>query len=187
VIITGSREQIENLPVKKITIDEPISQREAREIVRNFPKEIVNISDGRVVSFPVATVGKINSSKNPNVIRVIRDIPELYRTSIKAWSEPEIVFAGHKSHPNVKEYHHYINKFTDGTDEYFIRITVPEDKIGRAGITRNIIHAATVSEIALYKKEKDDPTQRALVTYRGEGSQSPFVDKKLQEFFASIN
>ena len=179
------KERIKNLPIKNITIAEPITQREAREVVRNFPKEITNTNDGRVVRFPVATVGKIFSSKNMNTIKIIRNIPELFSTSLKAWSEPEVVFAGHKSHPNVNEYHHYINKFSDGTDEYFVRFTVPEDKIGRAGIIKNVIHTATVSEVSVYKK--GDPTQRALVTYRGEGSQSPFVDKKLQEFFASIN
>ena len=182
-VMTANREQIENLSIKKITMGEPISQSEAREIVRNFPKEIVNANDGRVVNFPVATVGKIHSSKNMNAIKIIRDIPDLFRTSLRAWSEPEKRLEGHKVHRNIKEYHHYINKFTDGTDVFYVRFTVPEQYAGNAKSGTSVIHTATVSDVSIYKK--GDLSRRALVTYRGVESQPPFIDKKLQEFLAS--
>jgi len=100
------------------------------------------------------------------------------------WSEPEIQREGHKTHPNIKAYHHYINKFTDGTDEYFIRFTLYEEKakFGRSG--KNIIHSTAISNITVYKN--GDGSQRIRVMYPGEASSSPFLDLRLVEFFNSV-
>ncbi|MCL2843929.1 MAG: hypothetical protein FWE23_00520 [Chitinivibrionia bacterium] len=182
-VMTVNRKQIENLPIKKITMGELISQTEAKEIVRKFPQAIANDNGGQTVLVPVATATKIISSKNKNAIKIIKDIPELYRTSFRFLIEPEIVYPGHKAHPNIKAFHHYINKFTDGKNVFFIRFTVSENNVKKGNVERNELHATTVSDVQVYKNS--DLLQLDPVNGRAEASRSPFTDKKLQEFFAS--
>jgi len=104
--------EIEKRESHKISISEIRSQKEAENIVRLF-KPIKNSNDGRTVEFPVNTIGKIIKHKGYAISRIIGRIPTLYETSILGWSEPEIPHEGHKSHPNIKAYHHYVNKFTE--------------------------------------------------------------------------
>jgi len=177
-------EQIENLPMRKINVAERLTQSQAKELARTFPKHLVNKNDGRVVIFPVATIGKIYSSKNNNTIKIIKDIPYLYETSIYAWSEPETWFEGHKEHSNIKEYHYYLNKFNDGDNDFYIRITIPEEYQGKTGEARKVIHTATVSEISVYKK--GDLSRQSPVIRRGASDKSPLIDRKLQEFLYTV-
>ena len=172
--------EIMGLPAKNISLGEPTDKKTAENIARAF-SPITNVNDGRTAIFPIETVGKILHHKGFDFSRIIEDIPYLYETSVLGWSEPEIPKAGHKAHPNIKEYHHYVNKFTDGANEYYIRFTVSEEKTrpGRAG--RNLVHSAAISNIAVYKKS--DRSQHGRVTFPGEASRPPFVDRKLQEFF----
>ncbi|MDR0689005.1 MAG: hypothetical protein LBG08_01890, partial [Spirochaetaceae bacterium] len=177
-------EGIENKIPVEIQTGEPINQKAAEDIARSF-KVLKNV-DGRIAALPINTIGKLFGHKNYDFSRIIESIPGLYETAILGWSEPEVVKEGHKAHPNIKAYHHYLNKFTDGSGEYFIRITVNEEnsKPGKTG--KNLVHSAAISDIAIY--EKGDHPQRIRVISPGEVSPSPFfIDKKLQQFLDSVN
>jgi len=175
--------EINNLPVKNVVLNEKTDKKTAENIARAHPA-ITNINDGRTACIPVATVGKMLGHRGFDISRIIRDIPRFYETSIRAWSEPEILRDGHKPHNNIKEYHHYINKFTDGIDEYYIRFTIPETKAEKGEIKgNNCIHSVAISDIAIYKK--GDDSQHGRLMYPDGAKSSPFVDKRLQEFFDS--
>jgi len=142
---------------------------------------MTNANDGRNVLFPVNAVGKILGHKGFDFSRIINDFPNLYKTSLLGWSESEILKDGHKAHPNIKRYYHYINKFTDGYGEYYIRFTIAEMNTKSGGTVRNLIHSAAVSDTAKYKKS--GRSQHDRVIDPGEASLPPFVDRKLKAFF----
>ncbi|MDR3191627.1 MAG: hypothetical protein LBT87_01025, partial [Treponema sp.] len=172
-------EEIEKSGPVKVTINAPVSQKEAEKIAASFGT-LQNQSDGKATELPIATIGKIIYHQGFDVSRIIRDIPALYNTSIQGWTEQEIPKEGHKSHPNIQEYRHYINKFTDGTDEYYIRFTVTEEKTKPGKTGRNLIHSSAISEVSVYKN--GDDSQRIRLKVPGEANSSPFIDKRLQQF-----
>ena len=181
---TGKVVEVQRLFVKSISLGRPTDKKTAENMVRAFSL-ITNVNDGRSALFPIETVGKILRHKGFDFSRIIGDIPYLYETSVLGWSETEMPKAGHKAHPNVKGYHHYVNKFTDGANEYYIRFTVHEEKArpGRTG--RNFVHSAAISNVAVYKKSGDSRHDR--VTFPGEASRPPFVDRRLEQFFGLTN
>ncbi|MCL2845880.1 MAG: hypothetical protein FWE23_10620 [Chitinivibrionia bacterium] len=172
-------ELIESLFAKRIEIGEHFDQKTARGIVAGFPLFIENVNDGRKIRIPVSVVGEIRSPRTFDKSNVIKDLPTLYENSVLGWSEPEAIFDGHKRHANVKEYHQYINKFSDGSDEYYIRFTVSEEK----GSGRNSMYSATLSEISIYKK--DGNLNQSSDYARSEAGLPPFVDRKLQKFLTT--
>jgi len=174
--------EIQSLPARYITLGESIDKKAAENAVRNFSSiTMTNVNDGRTALFPIGTVGKILRHMGFDLSRIIKNIPELYKTSLLGWSEPEILKDGHKAHSNIKEYHHYVNKFTDGDNEYYVRFTVSETKGYFYDVGRNTIHSAAVSGTETYKKGADP--QRIRLKVPGEASTTPIVDRKLQEFF----
>jgi len=174
---------IHKLETQKLIIGLPISQKEAENLARTFG-QIKNINDGRIAEIPISTIGKILRHKGYDFSKIIEHIPELYKTSILGWSEPEKQREGHKHHPNIKEYHNYINKFSDETDEYYIRFTVSEEKIKRRKHSKNYIHSAFISAIVIYKN--GDGSQRIREKSPGETSTSPSYDYKLMDFLDSV-
>jgi len=166
-----------------ITACKPVSKKEAENMVYEF-KSIKNEFDGRIIEFPKNTIGKIYRHRGYDISKIIRYIPILYKTSVFGWSEPEIKREGHKTHPNINKYFHYINKFSDGNDEYFIRLTVTEEKAkqGKTGAFK--LHSTAISKTSLYKN--GDGLQRIRVITPGEASSSPFLDSRLAHFFNSV-
>jgi len=176
-------EAVEKLASKEITTSETRSKKEFEEMARSF-KQIKNNIDGRITDIPRNTIGKIYGHKGYDISRIIEHIPTLYETSISGWSEPEIQREGHKPRTNIKAFHHYINKFTDGTGEYFIRFTINEEKTKPGKDAKNKIHSTAVSDITIYKK--GDGPQRIRGIYPGEANSSPFHDSRLAVFFNSV-
>ncbi|MCL2802125.1 MAG: hypothetical protein FWD28_10240 [Treponema sp.] len=174
---------IQNLEAQKITLNMVLNQKEAENIVRSF-SPIKNLNDERIAEIPVSTVGKIIKHKGYDVSRIINYIPALYETSLLGWSEPEVHQKGHKYHPNIKEYHHYINKFNDGIGEYFIRFTLSEEKAKKVKIGKNYIHSTFISSVTIYKN--GDGSQRIRENSPGEASSPPFYDLRLINFFNSV-
>ena len=174
---------IKNLEVQKIKINEKISQKDAENIIRTFVP-IKNKNDGRIAEIPVNTIGKIIKHKGYDFSLIIEHIPKLYETSLLGWSELEIQREGHKYHPNIKEYHHYLNKFNDEIDEYYIRFTLSEEKAKKRKLGKNYIHSAFISNICIYKN--GDGSQRIRENSPGETSSSPFYDYRLMNFFNSV-
>jgi len=177
---------IKNIEAQKITLNETLSQKEAENIVRSF-NPIKNINDERIAEIPISTIGKIIKHKGYDVSRIINSIPVLYKTSLLGWSEPEIHRKSHKYHPNIKEYHHYVNKFNDGIEEYFIRFTLSEEKVKKAKIKKNgknYIHSTFISSVTIYKN--GDDSQRIRENSPGEANSSPFYDLRIMDFFNSV-
>jgi len=166
--------EIRNLPARYVELGEPMDKKTAEGVVRGFPA-MVNKNDGRKVRFPVDTIGKILLHRGFDLSRIVKTFPELYETSLRGWSEPEIPKYGHKAHINTKEYHHYVNKFLDLDGGYYIRFTVNEEITKQGKAARNFIHSVAVSDIAIYKK--DDGSQRYRLKVPGEVNPSPFVNK----------
>ena len=78
---------------------------------------IKNTYDSRISVFPVNSVGKILNHKGYDISTIINSIPFLYETSICIISEPASIIPGHKRHPNIIAYHHYLNYFKDSTGD----------------------------------------------------------------------
>jgi hypothetical protein len=172
-----------NIKVVEIPLGEPMSQKAAEDYVRRL-SPICNDKDGRIVEIPVNTIGKIYRHKGYDISRIIGYIPELYKTSIFLWSEPVMSKKGHKWHWNIKEYHHYCNKFFDGIDEYIIRITIfnLKAKAGKKG--KNFIHSTAISNV--FYKNGDGSLDRVRVIDPGVSNPSPFIDIKLMHFLDSV-
>jgi len=176
-------DKILNLPAQKIISNEKISQKAAEDYVRSL-LPIKNINDGRIAEIPVTTIGKIIRHKGYDISKIIYLLSSLYETAILGWSEPEIIREGHKHHPNVKEYHHYINKFADETKEYFIRFTLSEERAKKTKIGKNFIHSVFISNIQINKN--GDGSQRIRENCPGEENTSPFYDLRIMNFFNSV-
>jgi hypothetical protein len=180
---TAKVEEISDLAVKTIVAHEPMSQKEAEAFVRQLPP-IKNTKDERIAEIPVNTIGKILRHKGYDISRIIKHISSFYKTSLLLWSEFGIPRKNHKIHWNIIEYHHYLNKFSDGISEFNIRITIFEEKakIGKKG--KNYIHSIAISDIATNKN--GEGLDRFRVINPGVKDSSPFIDIKLQQFFESV-
>ena len=87
---------------------------------------------------------------------------------------------GHKFHFNVGAYRNYLNKFTDGKAEYYIRFTVRE--IG----TDSSVHASTISEVAIYGKDEGAAADSHPKNSE-DGHKAPFIDNKIAFFLSYVN
>ena len=175
--------RIKTLVPIKLTVSQAKSKKETEEVAKFFIP-LKNKNDGRVAEIPMNTIGKIYGHRGYNITRIIEQIPILFETSILGWSEPEKQDEDKKPHPNIKEYHHYINKFTDGISEYFIRFTLSEEKAKPGKTGKNIIHSTAISCTIAYKN--GDGSQRIRVINPGEANSSPFLDLRLVDFFKSV-
>ena len=146
---------------------------------------IKNAYDSRIAVLPVNSVGKILNHKGYDISTIISSIPFLYETSICIISEPESIIPGHKRHPNIAAYYHYLNYFKDSNgDDYFIRFTLFEEK-SKKGKRKNIIHSIFVSDSNIYKKKTPDSNMTGIIA-PDERIKTP-SDLKLQHFFLSVN
>jgi protein TonB len=147
-----------------------------------------NRRDHRIAELPVNTIGKIIKHQGFDVSTILNDLPGLYESSIPAWSKDETPQDGHKAHPNIKAYHHYVNKFSDPDGQkYYIRFTVQEMKARQGkgkGKGKSLVHSSFVSEAALY--EENAPSRWGRVIDPVMGVQRVVLDKKLQAFFDSV-
>jgi hypothetical protein len=175
--------EIESLDAKEIKTSDPKNKKETEAIARSF-KPIKNKNDGRIAKIPVNAIGKIINHKGYNITKIIESIPSLYETSLLGWSEKENQVENRKAHPNVKGYHNYINKFTDGTGQYYIRFTLTEEKAKPLKDGENKIRSTAISDIDVYKK--GDHSQRIRDYLPGRNEPTALYDKRLAEFFNSV-
>jgi len=178
--------EIENLVAQKIIVGETRSKKEVEEVARSF-KPLKNKIDGRIAEIPNNTIGKICGHQGYDISRIIEHFPILFETSLFGWSKPEIQHEGHKTHPNIKAYHNYVNKFTDGTGEYYIRFTLHEEKVKPRRKGKNYIHSTAVSNIHMYKNKTATGSIVSGIIDPGEANSTPpFIDSRLAEFFNSV-
>ena len=117
--------EVENMPAVKLNNSKKIySQKDIESLFLSFGT-VKNTRNGHSVTFPSSSVGKIIRHKGFPVESVVENFDKLFKESILAIEEKEVLKEGHKAHSNYLGYEHYINKFSLGNDVYYIRFTVP--------------------------------------------------------------
>ncbi|MDR2504324.1 MAG: hypothetical protein LBD82_08120 [Deltaproteobacteria bacterium] len=176
---------IMEMPAQEVKPGEPLNKEGAESLARSFGK-MENKSDGRIAELPVNTIGKILRHKGFDVSTILADIPGLYENALYGWPEELSHAKGKPEHSSIEGFRHYVNKFSDSSGEYFIRFAVQEKK-GRQGKTGDSqIHSTIISEISVYRKNKGDAREQVGIINPLSPDASPFVDKKLQNFFNSV-
>ena len=156
-------------------------KRAIKDIFQSFGS-VRNDADGRVVTFPAKSVGKMLGQKGINLYAYASTFDLLFKKSVRAWSETEADIPNHAEHRNIQSYHQYVAKFKDGEDECYVRFTVREGRGG--GKARNEVHSSTVSRIIVYKAKGAELS--GLGHAQAEDS-TPFVDNKIALFFGVVN
>ena len=141
---------------------------------------VVNLADGSAVSFPAASAGKMLYQSGVDIRGIAGAFKSLFESSIRVWNEREVPMEGHKFHFNVGAYRNYLNKFTDGKCEYYIRFTVRE--IGKD----SSVHASTISEVTIYEKNEGARTDSHPENPE-DGSKAPFTDNKIALYLSYVN
>lgn len=176
------------IPVEVALSGKSLDKKTAEEVFSSFG-EVKNVRYGTYATFPKSMVGKIIKHKGFDVSQIIADIPHLFSSSVLAFVEPEYKREGHKEHPNILAYHHYVNKFKANGKTYYIRFSLREEKTKdeqkRNG--KRILHSTGISDIEIYEDNKKDvSSQRIRVSDPGEESKTSFIDYRLADFFDSV-
>ena len=185
---SAAREIHALIPVEVALSGKSLDKKTAEEVFSSFG-EVENVRYGAYATFPKSMVGKIIKHKGLDVSQIIADIPHLFSSSVLAFVEPEYKREGHKEHPNILAYHHYVNKFKANGKTYYIRFSLREektkDKQKRNG--KRILHSTGISDIEIYEDNKKDvSSQRIRVSDPGEESKTSFIDYRLADFFDSV-
>ena len=143
---------------------------------------VTNSRDGRSVRFPANSAGKMVYQK-----QFAAAFGELFKTAVRAWSEKENPVEGHKPHANIENFHSYVNKFTDGRREFYVRFTVRESKDEGSDIRDNV-HAAEISDVSVYQKTEASPLPNNQTGRRdaSDTGRKPHVDRKISYFLEGI-
>ena len=156
-------------------------KRAVKDVFKSFGI-VRNEHDGRAVTFPAKSVGKMLGQRGIDLYSYANAFALLFRKSIRGWSESEADIADHVEHRNIQAYHQYVAKFKDGEDECYVRFTVREDRGGKSA--RNEVHSSTVSRIVAYKAKGAELS--GLGHAQVEDS-TPFVDHKIALFLGVVN
>lgn len=170
------------LGIMTVDIGKPeylVDRKAIKEAFKSFGL-VVNAVDGLAVTFPAASAGKMLYQSGVDIHGIAGAFKSLFESSIRVWSEREVPMEGHKFHFNVGAYHNYLNKFTDGKVEYYIRFTVRE--IGKD----SSVHASTISEVAIYEKNEGARTDSHPENPE-DGSKAPFTDNKIALYLSYVN
>ena len=166
-----------------------LDKKAAEEVFSTFGN-VENPRYGTYATFPKGMVGKIIRHRGLDVSQMLSDLPRLFAGSVLAIIEPEYKKEGHKEHPNVLAYHHYVNKFTANGTTYYIRFSLREErtKEPQKPSAKRILHSTGISDIQIYEENKKDASsQRIRVSDPGEESKTSFIDYILAELFDSVN
>jgi len=143
-------------------------KKAVEDAFRAFGK-VENINEGLSVTFPANTAGKVLRHKGFNVGCIITAFDRLFAGAVLMFVEAEQTKVGHKTHPGVSGYHHYIALFEQNGTPYYVRFTVHQMHAGRKkprGTQGDaFVHSSFVSEVARYYKggESSRPHARGWV------------------------
>lgn len=175
-------------PVDATNAKEVVTKKDIENYFRNNGAA-TNALNGVTASFPVATAGKLYHHKGFPVGRIVGRLKEIFEQSVPFLSEKEVLKEGHKAHPNIDSFDHYVGKVSLGSGaesgEYYVRFTVRKEVAGKKGnIPRQETHNVAVSDVQIYEKPA---TTNLSGNTPEEGSHPAFVDSKLRDFFAKVN
>ena len=176
------------IPVEVALSGKSLDKKTAEEVFSSFG-EVENVRYGTYATFPKSMVGKIINHKGLDVSQIIADIPHLFSSSVLTFVEPEYKREGHKEHPNILAYHHYVNKFKANGKTYYIRFSLREEKTKdqQKWNGKRILHSTGISDIEIYEDNKKDvSSQRIWVSDPGEESKTSFINYRLADFFDSV-
>lgn len=179
----GSVRLIQSMPVVRIAKSPKplLDKRAVKDIFKSFGA-VRNELDGRIVTFPAKSVGKMLGQRGLDLYCYANAFDLLFRKSIRAWSETEADIPAHAKHRNIQAYHQYVVKFNDGDEVCYVRFTVREDRGG--GKKRNEVHSSTVSRIVAYKAKGAELSDLGHAQVE---DSTPFVDSKIALFFGAVN
>ncbi|MBR6734352.1 MAG: hypothetical protein IKL96_08125 [Kiritimatiellae bacterium] len=174
-------EDILALPLTDISAYAPLQDKEAVKSAFQSFGLVRNATDGMEVRFPAKAAGRFVF-----VRRYASAFKELFKTSLRAWSEDETRFEGHKEHRNIEDYHHYVNRFKTPDGEYFVRFTVRSGRESAAE-GKHLIHAANVSAVEIYKNEAAQTEYLDRSATSLDDGKKPNIDRKIAYFLSGVN
>lgn len=142
--------------VKPLVLDgvAPLDGKKAiEEAFSNFAP-VANANDGRVITFPNSMAGKVARHKGFDVGRIAGAFDQLLQSAVPMMSQTEQAREGHKAHPEITAYHHYINRFEQGGNTYYARFTVQQMKTKPGKQGANYAHSTFVSSVEVYENKK---------------------------------
>lgn len=158
--------------------------RDRREMKRVFHAFglVTNNADGRAATFPAASVGKMLYMSGIDIHGIAAAFADLYRVSLRAWSEPNRKIPTADKRRAMESVHQYIAKFHNAQGDFFVRFTVKANTGGKS--PRSEVHASVISRIAIYKAEGAELS--TPVNTQAEDS-APFTDDKLSYYLSAVN
>ena len=119
--------------------------------------------------------------------QIIPQLDKILEQSVLAYSEADNLGGTkrpdgtiHKEHKNVASFDNYVGKVTIGGSDYYVRITVQNNKSGENGT-----HSFFVTSVEIYKNPAQGQT--IPLTLRGTTNSNGIIDAKLQQFFDYAN
>ena len=162
-------------PVTESTDNNSV-KKAVKKLFVDFGK-VHNADDGTDVSFNPNDAGKIMMQSGIDMRTFAPQLKSLFETSTLAFESPQEKFSGHKYRQNVDWFKYYVNKFVgpDGNEKY-IRFTVRIEN----NWTKQGIHAATVSDVAVYENENAEG--RTFRAHKLRGAFRGFTDFILSHY-----
>ena len=179
--------ELDNKQPMKLDGTQPLADKKSVEDVFRAFTDVKNIRDGRYVTFPVSMVGKITRHKGFDIKQVAGAFDRLFADALPVLSEVELRKEGHKEHPEISSYHHYVSKFEYSGKPYYIRFTVQQMKGKQGKPGNNLAHSSFVSEVTVYEEKGATPESAGgrvidpVLTDRA----AP-VDLKLAQWFKDV-
>ena len=171
-----------NMPMVDISAADRLRDRKEMKRVFHAFGRVENESDGRTVVFPSASVGKMWYMSGIDVRNMAAEFANLFRKSIRGWSEPNKKIPEADKRRKMERVHQYIAKFKNQQGEFIVRFTVKEN-IGGAH-PRAEVHASVISRISIYKTKGAELS--TPIKTRAEDP-APFVDNKIALFLSAVN
>ena len=171
-----------DMPVVDISSADRLRDRKEMKRVFHAFGRVENEADGRLVVFPAASVGKMWFMSGIDVRNMAAEFANLFRGSIRGWSEPNKKIPEEDKRRKMERVHQYIAKFKNPQGEFIVRFTVKEN-IGGAQ-PRAEVHASVISRISIYKTKGAELS--TPIKTRAEDP-APFVDNKIALFLSAVN
>ena len=163
--------------------------RDRREMKRVFHAFgiVRNEADGRLATFPAASVGKMLYMSGTDVRSIAAAFADLYRASVRAWSEPNRKIPASDRRRAHEAVHQYVAKFRNAQGRFYVRFTVKANTGGSS--PRSEVHASVISRISIYASGDEKRKGAELSTpanTRAEDS-TPFTDDKISYYLSEVN
>ena len=176
---------IRSLPAIDISGYAPLADKSAISAAFEAFDVVTNKNDNRKVRFPANAAGRFVYQRNH-----VGAYKTLFESAVRAWSESETKFGGHKEHNNIDSYHQYVNKFSNAEGEHYIRFTVREEKADSDD--KNMVHGAQITGVEIYDgaEKGNGPALPEFQTGRSEPlseAKKPRIDYKLALFLNPVN